>query len=140
MRATAAWTCWPSSRIRFRRPGSGAHSRPRPCSTNSRCSRTWTSPAACIARRVACGLNPVALSRLIGYDDAQTVASAALKLLPLDPADVASWVLDAFPAIDRLAAEVASLIDPAAIPAAGAPQIEAWAEAHAVAQRRLFNA
>jgi len=100
------------------------------------------SPRAVVlaAAADACGLNPVALSRLIGYDDAQTVASAALKLLPLDPADVASWVLDAFPAIDRLAAEVASLIDPAAIPAAGAPQIEAWAEAHAVAQRRLFNA
>lgn len=100
------------------------------------------SPRAVVlaAAADASGLNPLALARLVGYDDTQTVASAALKLLPLDPADVASWVLDAFPAIDRMAAEIAALTDPTAIPAAGAPQIEAWAEAHAVAQRRLFNA
>ena len=88
----------------------------------------------------ACGLNPLALARLVGYDDVQTVASAALKLLPLDPADVAAWVLDALPAVDDLAVAVAHLTEPAAIPACGAPQIEAWAEAHAVAERRLFNA
>jgi urease accessory protein len=88
----------------------------------------------------ACGLSPLALGKLVGYDDVQTVASAALKLLPLDPADVAAWVLDALPAVDELAAAVAHLTEPAAIPASGAPQIEAWAEAHAVADRRLFNA
>jgi urease accessory protein len=88
----------------------------------------------------ACGLSPRALARLVGYDDVQTVASAALKLLPLDPAEVAGWVLDALPAVDDLASEVAHLVEPGAIPAAGAPQIEAWAEAHATADRRLFNA
>jgi urease accessory protein len=88
----------------------------------------------------ACGLSPSALARLIGYDDVQTVASAALKLLPLDPAEVAAWVLRALPVVDELAAQVAHLNQPAQIPASGAPQIEAWAEAHAVAERRLFNA
>jgi urease accessory protein len=88
----------------------------------------------------ACGLSPLALAKLVGYDDVQTVASAALKLLPLDPADVAAWVLGALPAVDELAMTVAHLTEPAAIPASGAPQIEAWAEAHAVAERRLFNA
>jgi urease accessory protein len=88
----------------------------------------------------ACGLSPLALAKLVGYDDVQTVASAALKLLPLDPADVAAWVLSALPAVDELAMTVAHLTEPAAIPASGAPQIEAWAEAHAVAERRLFNA
>lgn len=88
----------------------------------------------------ACGLSPLALAKLVGYDDVQTVASAALKLMPLDPADVTAWVLDALRAVDDLAASVAHLTDPAAIPASGAPQIEAWAEAHAVAERRLFNA
>lgn len=88
----------------------------------------------------ACALSPLALARLVGYDDVQTVASAALKLLPLDPAEVASWVLQALPQVDELAAEVAHLIEPEGIPASGAPQIEAWAEAHAVADRRLFNA
>lgn len=88
----------------------------------------------------ACGLAPVALARLAGYDDVQTVASAALKLLPLDPADVSAWVLDALPAVDRLAVEVAPMTLPGAIPASGAPQIEAWAEAHAITTRRLFSA
>lgn len=86
------------------------------------------------------GLPPVALARLVGYDDVQTVASAALKLLPLDPADVASWVHGALEGVDRLASEVAPLTDPEAIPASGAPQIEAWAQAHAAATRRLFSA
>lgn len=88
----------------------------------------------------ACGLSPLALARLVGYDDVQTVAAAALKLIPLDPADVAGWVKDALPLVDALAAEVAHLTEPEAIPASGAPQIEVWAEAHAVAERRLFNA
>ena len=86
------------------------------------------------------GLSPTSLARLVGYDDVQTVASAALKLLPLDPADVATWVLGAAPAIDRLAGRVAPLNRPAAIPAASAPQIEVWAQAHAVRTRRLFSA
>jgi urease accessory protein len=88
----------------------------------------------------ACELPPGALARLIGYDDVQTVAAAALKLLPLDPADVAGWVHRALPAVDALAGEVAHLTRPDQIPANGAPQIEAWAEAHARTTRRLFSA
>jgi len=86
------------------------------------------------------GLGPLHLARLSAYDDVQTVAAAALKLLPLDPAQVTGWILDALPDVDRLAAEVAPLTTPDAIPATGAPQIEAWAEAHAVSTRRLFSA
>ena len=88
----------------------------------------------------ACRLSPLALARVIGYDDVQTVASAALKLMPLDPADVVSWVVDSLPAVDALAAEAAPLTRPEDIPASGAPQIEAWAEAHALTTRRLFSA
>lgn len=88
----------------------------------------------------AAGLSPLALARLVGYDDTQTVAAAALKLLPLDPSEVAAWVLGQLPAVDALAVEVAAAADPRDIPAAGAPQIEAWAEAHAVAPARLFSA
>jgi len=88
----------------------------------------------------ACGLPAVSLGRLVGYDDVQTVAAAALKLLPLDPMVVSSWVHAALPAIDEMASAVATLTDPADIPVAGAPQIEAWAEAHAVTTRRLFSA
>lgn len=100
------------------------------------------TPRAIVMAAVAdaCGLSPAALARLVGYDDVQTVAAAALKLLPLDPAEVSGWVLDALPLVDALAAEVAALTLPGAIPVSGAPQIEAWAEAHAVATRRLFSA
>lgn len=93
--------------------------------------------AACADR---CGLSPASLARLIGYDDVQTVCSAALKLLPLDPAATTRWALDALPLVAALAAEAAPLTAPEEIPAASAPQIEAWAEAHAVTTRRLFSA
>lgn len=93
--------------------------------------------AACADR---CGLAPASLARLIGYDDVQAVCSAALKLLPLDPSETTQWVVESLPEVDRIASDVAALTTPAAIPAAGAPQLEAWAEAHAVTTRRLFSA
>jgi urease accessory protein len=86
------------------------------------------------------GLTPAALARLVGYDDVQTVASAALKLLPLDPADATAWVHDALPQVALLAEDVARLTEPGCIPATSAPQIELWAEAHARSNRRLFSA
>lgn len=97
-------------------------------------------PAVLAACAAVTGLPPCSLARLVGYDDVQTVGSAALKLLPLDPADVACWVHDALPAVEELAEGVAGLTLPADIPAAGAPQLEAWAEAHARTTRRLFSA
>ncbi len=86
------------------------------------------------------GLSPALLVRLIGYDESQTVAAAALKLTPLDPAVTTGWVWSALPAVDALAGEVSGLTAPDQIPACGAPQIEAWAEAHARTTRRLFSA
>ncbi|GAB4003963.1 urease accessory protein UreF [Nocardioides ultimimeridianus] len=88
----------------------------------------------------AVGLSPAALARLIGYDDVQTVCAAALKLLPLDPAAVAGWVHSALPDIDALASAVADHRHPSDIPARAHPQIEAWAQAHALRSRRLFSA
>ena len=86
------------------------------------------------------GLGPGALARLVGYDDVQTVCAAVLKLAPLDPAEVTGWVAGSLPMVDALAAEVAGLTEPGHLPAVGSPQIEAWAEAHAVTSRRLFRA
>lgn len=88
----------------------------------------------------AVGLSPAAVARLIGYDDVLTVTSAALKLAPLDPAVTSRWALEALPLIERMAESVRSCTSPEAIPAAGSPQIEAWAEAHARTTRRLFSA
>ncbi|HRK47924.1 MAG TPA: urease accessory protein UreF, partial [Nocardioides sp.] len=86
------------------------------------------------------GLSAVELARVVAYDDTQTVLSAALKLLPLDPADATAWCVELLPDVDRLAHEVSTLTETTDIPATGSPQIEAWAQAHARATRRLFSA
>lgn len=111
-------------------------------------SRLWSLPDLANPSRpivmgsigAAAGISPTSLARLVAYDDVQTVTAAALKLLPLDPAAATSWVFGALPQVDALAADVARLTSPDDIPASGAPQIEQWAEQHAVATRRLFNA
>ena len=86
------------------------------------------------------GLPAVELARVVAYDDVQTVLSAALKLLPLDPADATAWCVELLPAVDRLALEVSTLTATADIPATSSPQIEGWAQAHARTARRLFSA
>jgi urease accessory protein len=86
------------------------------------------------------GLPAVDLARVIAYDDVQTVLAAALKLLPLDPADAATWCVRLLPDIDRFAEDLAGLTDARDIPATGSPQIEGWAQAHARTTRRLFSA
>lgn len=97
-------------------------------------------PVAVAAAAATVGLSARSLARLIGYDDVQTVAAAALKLLPLDPATATGWVHDALPAIVELADGVADLRSANRIPAEAAPQIETWAQVHAVTSRRLFSA
>ena len=86
------------------------------------------------------GLSAVELARVVAYDDVQTVLSAALKLLPLDPADATAWCVELLPDVDRLAVEVSTLSATPDIPATGSPQIEGWAQAHARTTRRLFSA
>ena len=66
--------------------------------------------------------------------------AAALKLLPLDPAEPPTWCVDACPDVEALAAPVAHLTDARDIPATAAPLIEDWAQAHARTTRRLFSA
>jgi len=85
------------------------------------------------------GLDATQVALLVGYDDVQTIASAALKLTPLDPATTTRWVLDLHPAVVEMAGSVAHLTDPDDIPSAGAPMTDAWAQAHARTTRRLFH-
>jgi urease accessory protein len=115
--------------------------------------RTWPSavagwpadarpPRALVLGAIAAeaGLPAVELARVVAYDDVQTVLAAALKLLPLDPADATAWCVELLPDVDRLAREVSTLTATADIPATGSPQIEGWAQAHARTTRRLFSA
>jgi urease accessory protein len=91
----------------------------------------------CVA--AAAGLSADQTVRLCGYEDVQSVASAALKLLPMDPVDATRWVLDLHPAIEDLVGQVAGVRETADIPASGAPLIEQDAERHARARTRLFS-
>ena len=86
------------------------------------------------------GLSAEQTARLTGYDDVQTIAAAALKLLPVDPREATGWVTSLYPDIQQLAADLADLTDPALIPGPGAPLIDALAELHATRGIRLFHA
>jgi urease accessory protein len=86
------------------------------------------------------GLSGAQLVRLIGYDDAQTIAAATLKLEPLDPVVATSWVMAAGEEIERMVGDLAQLTDIDEMPAYGAPLIEQWAEIHSVTSQRLFRA
>jgi urease accessory protein len=86
------------------------------------------------------GLAPATLVQLSVYDDMACAVAALLKLEPGDPVDGVRLVLDACAVIEPFIPELAALTSPEAIPAASAPQSEAWTEAHALTNRRLFRA
>jgi urease accessory protein len=79
-------------------------------------------------------------ARLVGYDDVQTVLSACLKLAPLDPLQASDWALGSFAAVEEMAERASQVMEPETMPALAAPQIDGWAQAHAVARERLFSA
>jgi len=56
----------------------------------------------------AAGLDDRAVATVALYDDAATVASAALKLLGLDPAESARWVAELAPEIDAAARAIST--------------------------------
>ncbi|MGW6279576.1 urease accessory protein UreF [Kribbella sp. NPDC055071] len=80
------------------------------------------------------------VARVVAYDDVQTVVSASLKLLPVDPADAASWVASISDDIEQLVTEVAPLTELEKIPANGAPLIDLFAHDHSIQRMRLFHA
>jgi urease accessory protein len=88
----------------------------------------------------ATGLPAADTVRLTVYDEAQTAASALLKLEPLDPVTPARWVLEACAAAEQHVLRVAACTTPEDIPASGSPQTEGWAQAHALLSQRLFRA
>ena len=111
-----------------------------PASVALRAVRRPTRAVAIGVAGALAGLDGPQVARLIGYDDTQTVAAAALKLDPLDPVVATGWVVGAAADIDRLAAAVGALTTAADIPAGTAPLIEQWAQQHAATTQRLFRA
>ena len=85
------------------------------------------------------GIGSEDLVRLTVYDDIASAVAALLKLDPRDPADGVALVLGACASIESSVASIAAIWSPDDIPALSAPQAEAWAEQHAMTQRRLFR-
>lgn len=74
------------------------------------------------------------------YEELQRIAAAALKLLPVDPAAVTRWLMDAGDRAGEVVETARSMRDPDELPALGAPWMERWAEEHTQRTRRLFVA
>ena len=68
------------------------------------------------------------------YEDAATVTTAAVKLLPVDGATAARWLVEAAPELDRLALEAVD----SGLPGGFAPALELGSLAHAAREGRLF--
>jgi len=71
-------------------------------------STTTPRPIALGVVGAAAGLDDRAVATVALYDDAATVASAALKLLGLDPAESARWVAELAPEIDAAARAISA--------------------------------
>lgn len=86
------------------------------------------------------GLDPLELARVLVHDEIQTITSAALKLLPLDPAITVEWALGVHPIAEAVAVAAASVDCAADIPCPSMPMLDSWAHHHAESNRRLFSA
>lgn len=97
-------------------------------------------PVALGVVAAAMGLDESRVARICLYEDAQTVAAAALKLLPVDPVDTARWVWESAAVIDESVEVATAVTGPADLPAVTAPLAEQWALQHANRTRRIFVA
>ncbi len=106
----------------------------------------YRARSACTPRPVAlgvvgaaAGLDDEAVARLSLYDDAATVTSAALKLLPLDPALTARWLAELAPQIAAAAERAAAERRPVGEqPPPAAVALELGAAIHVERRERLF--
>ncbi len=102
-------------------------------------SRATPRPVALGVIGAVAGLDDEAVALLALYDDAATVTSAALKLLPLDPAVTTRWLAELAPAMALAARAVAAdQRAPADQPAPAAVALELSAAAHQQHKERLF--
>jgi urease accessory protein len=99
-------------------------------------SRGTPRPVALGVVAGAAGVSAEETALLALYDDAATVASAALKLLPLDPAQTARWLAELAPALRVAAARVAA--DRGPLPSPAAVAIELAVPIHLERRERLF--
>jgi urease accessory protein len=88
--------------------------------------------------RAAGGVDPLALARVSLYEDAATVASAAVKLLPLDAAVTSAWVVALAAEIGALAATAVAAAAVGDLPSTATPLLDERAMEFATTDRRLF--
>lgn len=74
------------------------------------------------------------------YDETASAASAYSNSNQETQRRPPPWVLDVCARAEPQIPALAALTDPEAIPAAGAPESETWAQAHATLTQRLFRA
>lgn len=90
----------------------------------------------------AAGLAPVEAARWAAYDSVMSPATAAVRLLGLDPLAVSALVAGLAPAIDEVAAEAATSAAAATRPeelaCGAAPMLDIGAEIHLGREVRLF--
>ncbi|MFI9270890.1 urease accessory protein UreF [Kitasatospora sp. NPDC052896] len=122
----AARACWPDpalARLAADHPG-GAHQ----------------SVVLGLAARAA-GLGPAGAATAAAQESVNGPATACVRLLGLDPYQVAALLARLAPAVDAVAAaalEAAEHGDPARLPAASAPLLDLYAEQHRTWKVRLF--
>ncbi|WP_306210782.1 urease accessory protein UreF [Actinoplanes sp. RD1] len=88
----------------------------------------------------AAGLGPLDAAVAAAHGTTTGPASAAVRLLGLDPYQVHGLLARLAPACDRIAAEAVSFVNAPVddLPAAGAPLLDIGAELHATWEVRLF--
>ncbi|MEU0066136.1 urease accessory UreF family protein, partial [Streptomyces albidoflavus] len=97
-------------------------------------------PVAFGALGAVMGVTAAELAHAVVHDELQTVAAAALKLLPGDPLDSVAWLLAARPDAEAAVELALAVRTPDGLPARAAPLTEQWALDHARRERRLFLA
>ncbi|MGC5360221.1 urease accessory protein UreF [Streptomyces sp. DT24] len=97
-------------------------------------------PVALGALGAVLDVNERELAYGVVYDELQTIASAALKLLPGDPLDSVAWLLAAEPDAESAVATALTVRTPGELPARTPPLTEQWALEHQRRERRLFLA
>jgi len=86
------------------------------------------------------GMDDLQAARSCLSDDAQTVATAALKILPVDPAEPVEWLLRAASTIETVAKAAVAVEGVTDIPATTGPLVEQWSLEHHARSRRIFRA
>ncbi len=121
----AGWACWPHPVLEAVVASStgGPH-----------------QPLALGAVAAAAGLSPEEAAVASAHEALLGPATAAVRLLGLDPFGTHALVADLGPEVERTAAEAAALakLPPCDLPAPSAPLLDLSAEAHALWEVRLF--